>query len=43
MAGHAYTRALYTDMSEAQFKWRGERSDDATGWREFMIVEMTRC
>ena len=39
VAGHAYTRATYTTHSRTHFTWRGERSDDAKSWSEFMIVE----
>jgi hypothetical protein len=42
IAGHAYTRATYTVHSQTHFTWRGEKSDDATSWSEFMIVEAHR-
>jgi len=42
MAGHAYTRATYTSVSETRFRWRGERSDDAKAWSEFMVIEAYR-
>ena len=42
MAGHAYTRATYTPHSAAHFTWRGEKSDDAKNWGEFMVVECYR-
>jgi len=42
MAGHAYTRATYTNVSKTHFTWRGEKSDDRKGWSEFMVVEMER-
>lgn len=42
MAGHPYTRATYTNHSPTHFTWRGERSDDAKSWSEFMIVEAYR-
>jgi len=41
-AGHAYTRATYTNISEAHFTWRGEKSDDGKTWSEFMLVEAYR-
>jgi hypothetical protein len=42
MAGHAYTRATYTNISKAHFTWRGEKSEDGKSWTEFMIVECYR-
>ena len=39
MAGHAYTRATYTNISQKHFTWRGEKSDDGKAWSEFMVVE----
>ena len=42
MAGHAYTRATYTNDSRTHFTWRGEKSDDCKTWSEFMIVESYR-
>jgi hypothetical protein len=39
MAGHAYTRATYTNISKTHFTWRGEKSGDGKVWSEFMIVE----
>jgi hypothetical protein len=42
VAGHAYTRATYTAHSQTHFTWRGEKSDDAKSWSEFMIVEACR-
>jgi hypothetical protein len=42
MAGHAYTRATYTNISETHFTWRGEKSDDQKIWSEFMVVEAYR-
>ena len=42
MAAHAYTRATYTNISEEHFTWRGEKSDDAKAWGEFMVVECYR-
>lgn len=42
VAGHAYTRATYTNISESHFTWRGEKSDDGNTWSEFMVVEATR-
>jgi hypothetical protein len=37
-----YTRATYTSVSPAFFTWRGDKSDDRTNWKEFMIVECRR-
>jgi hypothetical protein len=42
MAGHAYTRATYTSVSESHFTWRGEKSDDRKTWSEFMVIECHR-
>jgi hypothetical protein len=42
VAAHAYTRATYTNISEKHFTWRGEKSDDAKTWSEFMVVEVYR-
>jgi hypothetical protein len=42
MAGHAYTRATYTNISAKHFTWRGEKSDDGKAWSEFMVVEVYR-
>ena len=39
---HAFTRATYTNISQTHFTWRGEKSDDAKTWSEFMIVEAYR-
>lgn len=42
VAGHAYTRATYTNHSETHFTWRGEKSDNGRNWSEFMIVQAHR-
>jgi hypothetical protein len=42
MAAHAYTRAIYTNISKSHFTWRGERSEDRKAWSEFMVVEAYR-
>lgn len=42
MAGHAYTRATYTNISDNRFTWRGEKSDDRKTWSEFMVLEAYR-
>jgi hypothetical protein len=42
LAAHAYTRATYTPQSETRFTWRGESSNDATSWSEFMVIEAHR-
>ena len=42
MVGHALTRATYTNISERQFTWKGEGSEDGETWTEFMVVECER-
>jgi hypothetical protein len=42
MAGHALTRATYTNISERHFTWKGEGSEDGKIWTEFMVVECER-
>ena len=37
-----FPRATYTDISKTHFTWRGEKSEDAKTWSEFMIVECDR-
>jgi hypothetical protein len=37
-----FTRATYTNISKSHFTWRGEKSDDAKTWTEFMVVECNR-
>ncbi len=37
-----FTRATYTNICESHFTWRGERSEDAKTWTEFMVVECDR-
>lgn len=37
-----FTRATYTNISQSHFTWRGEKSDDAKTWTEFMVVECHR-
>lgn len=37
-----FTRATYTNTSKTHFRWRGERSEDAKTWTEFMVVECCR-
>jgi hypothetical protein len=34
-----FTRATYTNISKSHFTWRGEKSEDAKTWTEFMVVE----
>lgn len=41
-ADHKYTRATYTSVDKAHFTWRGEKSDDARTWSEFMVCECYR-
>jgi hypothetical protein len=38
-SAHLYSRVTYTNASETQFTWRGERSGDGNAWSEFMVVE----
>lgn len=42
MAGHVFTRATYTSISNTRFTWRGEQSDDGKTWSEFMVIEACR-
>ena len=42
MAGHALTRATYTNISESHFTWKGEASADGQTWTEFMVIECER-
>jgi len=42
MAGHALTRATYTNVSESHFTWRGEKSDYGKAWSEFIVFEAYR-
>ncbi len=42
VAQHAFTRATYTNISENNFTWRGERSNDGKAWEEFLIIELDR-
>jgi hypothetical protein len=42
VASHVYTRATYTNISKTHFTWRGEKSEDAKAWSEFMVVEAYR-
>lgn len=42
VAAHAYTRVVYTNISETHFTWRGEKSDDRKAWTEFMVIEADR-
>jgi hypothetical protein len=37
-----FTRATYTNISKMHFTWRGEKSQDAKTWAEFMVVECSR-
>jgi hypothetical protein len=43
VAAHAYTRVVYTNISETHFTWRGEKSDDRKTWTEFMIIDAYRA
>jgi hypothetical protein len=42
VAAHAYTRATYIRNSPHNFTWRGEKSEDAKSWTEFMVVDAHR-
>ena len=37
-----FTRATYTNISKTHFTWRGEKSEDAKAWTEFMVLECHR-
>ena len=37
-----FTRATYTNISKTHFTWRGEKSEDAKTWTEFMVVQCNR-
>jgi len=41
-AERPFTRATYTNISQSHFTWRGEKSEDAKAWTEFMVVECDR-
>ncbi len=43
VAGHALTRATYTNISADHFTWRGEKSNDGKTWEEFLIIEAYRA
>jgi hypothetical protein len=42
MAGHAWTRATYTNISPDYFRWQGEKSNDRKMWEEFLMVDLNR-
>ena len=42
MAGHSFTRATYTNISDRHFTWRGAQSEDRRHWHEFMVIEAHR-
>jgi len=42
VASHTYTRAIYTNISQTHFTWRGEKSEDGKTWSDFMVVEAYR-
>lgn len=42
VAGHAFTRATYTIVSENHFTWRGEGSNDQKTWEEFLAIDVYR-
>jgi len=37
-----FTRATYANISKTHFTWRGEKSEEAKTWTEFMVVECFR-
>jgi hypothetical protein len=37
-----FTRATYTNISEAHFTWLGDKSDDGKSWIEFMVIDCHR-
>jgi hypothetical protein len=37
-----FMRATYTNISKTHFTWRGEKSEDAKTWTDFMVVEAYR-
>jgi hypothetical protein len=37
-----FARATYTNISKTHFTWRGEKSEEAKTWTEFMVVECYR-
>jgi hypothetical protein len=37
-----FMRATYTNISTRHFTWRGEKSEDAKLWTDFMVVECYR-
>lgn len=39
---HAFTRAIYTNISTNHFTWRGERSNEGKTWEEFLMIEVYR-
>jgi hypothetical protein len=42
VARHALTRATCVGISTNRFTWRGDRSDDATTWEQFLVIELHR-
>jgi hypothetical protein len=42
VAPHVFSRSTYTNISENRFTWRGEKSEDGTAWKEFMVIEAHR-
>jgi hypothetical protein len=41
-AGHGFTRATYTIVSDRHFIWLGDKSEDRRFWSEFMRVDAYR-
>ena len=37
-----YEHQTYTPVSKTHFTWRGEKSDDANAWSEFVVIEAHR-
>jgi hypothetical protein len=42
VAEHRWTRATYTSLSDTHFTWRGDKSDDAKHWTQFMVCDCYR-
>src|SRR5438874_421978 len=42
VAGYAFTRATYTNISSDHFTWRGDRSNHGKMWEHFLTIELYR-
>ncbi|MGC1384355.1 MAG: DUF1579 family protein [Candidatus Acidiferrales bacterium] len=42
-ASPVQTRAVYADISENHFTWRGEHSSDGKSWQQYMVIECDRA